>query len=185
MLDTALPPSVQVQFERALRDVIAGFDDQNLEFVRQVPPPDSDDLDLELTPELARFTVSSLATERTVGVHLFFLGEPDGAVDVIPETVEESDEAVPVALDEREPTTLEELGGGYAALSEAVGSTLSDHCRPSTDGQTDCFDDDQVSLRCTSRYGRLYTFSATVSYPEQREQVAAEDSRDVVSQFLS
>lgn len=182
-LDTALPSAVQTQLEAAIRAVVSELDRTSLEFVRQVPPPESDGLDLELAPELEFLTVSSLTDQRDVGVHLFFDGEPDGDVAVIPEEVDEPAVDLPDDVAEREPTYLADLGGGYADLSEAIMRTLGAFCRTPDGDREPYFLGDRADLRCRSCHGTVFTFTTYVSYPEHVELAYADGDPELARRF--
>lgn len=182
-LDTALPPAVQAQLEEAIRDVIAGLDRTSLEYVRQVPPPGADGLDLDLAPELEFVSVSSLSDQRDVGVHLFFDGEPDGTVPVIPEEVDDPEYRFPHDVGEREPTYLAELGGGYAELSEAIVRTLTAFCDAPECDRDPYFLDDRADFKCTACHEWVFTFTTYVSYPEHVELVYADGDPELARQL--
>ena len=178
-LDTSLPPRIQEQFEQAVRDVLTGVSQSEIEHIRELPPPRQESFDLACAPELDCLTVSSPPEERVVGVDLHFGAEPAGEVPVVPDQVTLPVHERPTQTVEDSPTYLAELGGGYADLSTAVVRILFAYCdAPERDPELMVLGD-EPDLLCTSTHESGPVFSMYVRYPEYVAEIYGEGRSDL------
>lgn len=178
-LDTPLSPRVQEQLEQAVRDVLAGLSQSEIEHVRELPPPRQEPFDLACAPELDCLTVSSPPDEGVVGVDLHFGSEPSGEVPIVPDRITQPVNERPERAVGESPTYLTELGGGYADLSTAVVRTLFAYCdAPERDPELMVLGD-EPDLLCTASHESGPVFSIYVRYPEYVAEIYGEGRSDL------
>lgn len=182
-LDTPVSERFQEQFEQAVRDVLGGLSQAEFECCRELPPPRQEAFDLACAPELSSLSVVAVPTERTLGVTLYFRGVPDGEVPVVPDDGGAPAYGSPARVTGHSPTSLGELGGGYAALSTSIVETVAAYCDAPASSPRTTVVEDEADLLCTSRYGDLITFSLYTAYPEYVEQVYSEGRRELAERY--
>jgi hypothetical protein len=182
-LDTALPAPVQERVEQTLRDVLAGLTPTAAENRREMPPPGHDRLALDRAPELDALSFASPPDRHVVTAALYFTGRPDGETALVPGDLSDPAYEFPARATDRAPTHLGALGGGYAALADAVTETLSTYCDAPSYAPHLAFLGGEADLVCTSCYGEVITFACHVEYPEYIASAYGEGREDVAREY--
>lgn len=176
-LDTSLPSSLQEQIEQAIRDVISGVSHSELETIRELPDPASEEqLCVPEVPELQTISIHSFEGEFILGIDLYFSPIPEGDVPVVPDDIDAS-EGHDFSLEAKrsEPTYLGDLGGPYVALSDAIITILTAYCDALEENPEMAFLGEQADFLCTMHLGEdLTVFTTYLSYPEYVERIYSE-----------
>lgn len=180
-LDTWLPADVQDELEQAIRDAIAGISQTTGPVLQEVPPPQSPPLNIPDMPALDRFAITGHEGENLLGIEVLFTALPVGDRLAVPdELAMDVDEGEVPFDDAAEPTYMQEVGGPYADLSDALIETLCAYCDVPEMDPTLRFAGDEADLFCTFYAGNgLTSFSSYVAYPHHVEMIYGDGRHDL------